>query len=177
MVEPIAFRNQWVLFGDGSMVQFLRSIDELSDQGQRQKRFLMKPSKDVVFKYKLDSKMDLNEEGFIWRSYPESTVVLLDTDPNHARILVLTDLMGRTTPLTQLYERYTSQINFLQKLHESKVAYIARQQEEMKLMSSNTLAWLSRNIDVVNKAREANSQIRHGPEGDEIDQELGEEQL
>ena len=160
MTEISESLNQFIWFGDGSEVKFVSMKTQIDKKGRTIFRFILKPSKNVIFKYSLNESTDLSQEGYIIRNFPLSVVEILDYDPNHFRIIICSDLNNRKTPYMRRYAKYLDEIQHLEQLNTSLSGRVARLHEEYQILSQNVEENISRNVTIINKAREGSQQIR-----------------
>lgn len=157
------------------MVQFVRQKLEISPEGVKQRRLLLRPSTEAIWTYHLRQDIDIDQNGLIVRTYPEHMIVPLDEDPNHTRLFIKTDLNGRPTKASFETEALNQHIETLESLNASYKAAIARTQEEMNLISSNVTASVKRNIELIKIAREAAVQLTRRDDLPEYEQYGDEE--
>lgn len=166
-LEP---KNQFVLFGEGSAVQYVSKKTETDFDGKTVWTFLLRPSKEVIFKYRLNTMTDLDPAtNLILRRYPESVIHILDEDPNHTRILIHTDLNNRPTKYSKIFDKYVTQIDLLEQINNSKNATIARLLQELKIMASSIGEHTKLNVDLINIAREASKQLKRDEDDTSVD--------
>lgn len=160
--EEVEYRNQFVIFGEGSTVQYIKKRTEVDFEGRVVWIFLLRPSKEVIDLYRLNTMTDLDpNSGLIVRRYPRSVIHILDDNPNHTRILVHTDLNNRPTPYSRIFEKYEIQIDRLEQTNSTLKTAIAGTLQELKLSASSRQEHLKLMVEEINIAREASKQLTH----------------
>lgn len=161
MVEELAPRWPWVMFGDGQQAQIINSVDLGADRtGRKRVKLYLRPSEDLMTKYRIDNS-ELHEIpgsrgiSVLERIYDKVYVRVLDTDPVTGAWLIKCSFMCGETDLTDEAQLYTTTINsqdMMIKTLKGEIAGLHEKLARAKYMSQLEFAENMKPIERVVKA-------------------------
>ena len=152
-------RLPWLLFGDGSQGQLL-SRKEIgpNDEGVRMTEIRFRPTEELLAMYGI-SKSDLDSEFSLTYRYPSVHIITLSQDPVNSTILILCDVKGRETKLTNLNAYLLDTITGYEKRIKSLQSQNAWLYGELKKMTSHITAYIKDNADMFKSAISVRGEI------------------
>jgi len=129
-------RWPFILYGDGTLVQFRQKVFQKNEEGIHGWRFYIYPSDTVVRKYNIKQSQLLSQTGLMMQWYPASVVKVLSDDPITGKVFVMTDFLGNPTPFSQENDADRKIIESQQRQIHSMDSEVERLHQEMKKITS-----------------------------------------
>jgi len=146
-------RLPWILFGDGSQGQLLtkKDIGPSSDDGVRMIEIRFRPTEELMALYGIERNELDNEYSLTFR-YPGVYVMTLSDDPVNATMIILCDVKGRDTKLTNMNAYLLDTITGYEKRIKSLQAQNAWLHAEMKRLTSHFNEYVKQNAEMFKTA-------------------------
>lgn len=145
-------RLPWLLFGDGAQGQLLekKSLGEDED-GVKIEEIRFRPTEELMQRHNL-SRNDLDAEYSLTYRYPSVNIITLSDDPVNATTLIMTDVKGRNTKLTNLNAYLLDTITGYEKRIKSLQAQNAWLHNELRKMTSHMNEYIKNNAEMFKSA-------------------------
>ena len=162
MVVPET-RLPWILWGDGSQGQLLtkKELGPSTDDGVRLVELRVRPTEELLANYGI-AKSELDAEWSLSFRYSAHNVITLSDDPVNATILILCDVKGRETKLTNLHAYLLDTVIGYEKRIKALTAQNAWLHAELKKMSSHMNEYVKNNAELFMEAIKVRGNIDQG---------------
>ena len=159
MSQFIETRLPWLLFGDGSQGQLLSKKDVgQNDEGVKMVEIRFRPTEEMMATYGIP-RSDLDMEYSLSFRYPTTYIITLSDDPVNATMIVMCDVKGRDTKLTNLNAHLLDTIMGYEKRIKSLQAQNAWLHAELKKMTSQINAYIKENAEMFMNAIKVRGEI------------------
>lgn len=161
-------RLPWILWGDGSQGQLLsRKAIGSDEEGVKISEIRFRPTQELLGMYGF-SNNELDAEYSLTFRYPTVHVVTLSDDPVNQTILILSDVKGRETKLTNLNAYLMDTVMGYEKRIRALTAQNAWLHSELKKMTSHVNEYIKQNAEMFKTAIAVRGDIDQGLQlGDE----------
>lgn len=148
------FSPRWpyCITGDGHVIQIRAKSERFNEEGVEGYEVVINPSREVIEEYGL-KKEDFDENGFIVRWYPKTVFRALREDPVKGMYFLYTDINGQETSFSRAIVEYREVIEAQQKHIHVLKARNAALWHELKLMTSQQLQYMRKNVELVKVAK------------------------
>jgi len=141
-------RLPWLLFGDGSQGQVIQQRDVgPDDEGVKTTEVRFRPTEELLNLYGIP-KTDLDSEYSLAFRYPSTMIIQLSKDPVNQTVLILCDVKGRDTHLTNMNAYLLDTIMGYEKRIKSLQAQNAWLHNEITKVTSHLNEYIQRNAEV-----------------------------
>lgn len=145
-------RLPWILWGDGAQGQLIQRKEVgPDDDGVRVVEIRFRPTEELMAMYGIP-RSDLDMEYSLTYRYPAVTCITLSDDPVNQTILIMCDVKGRDTKLTNLNAYLLDTIMGYEKRIKSLTAQNAWLHAELKRMASHMNEYIMRNAEMFKSA-------------------------
>ena len=148
MVVVPETRLPWILWGDGAQGQLLgrKSVAD-SEEGVKMTEIRFRPTQELLAMYGIANK-DLDHEYSLTFRYPTIHVTTLSDDPVNQTILILCDVKGRDSKLTNLNAHLLDTVMGYEKRIRALTAQNAWLHSELKKMTSHVNEYIKQNAEM-----------------------------
>lgn len=145
-------RLPWILWGDGAQGQLIQKKDIGADEdGVKMSEIRFRPTEELMATYGIP-RSDLDHEYSLAFRYPTAFIVNLSDDPVNQTVLILCDVKGNDTKMTNLNAYLLDTLMGYEKRIKSLQAQNAWLHNEIKRMTSHMNEYIQRNAEMFKSA-------------------------
>ena len=145
-------RFPFLITGDGHLVQLISKRDRMNEDGVEGYDVILNPSDEVIWEYGFKPE-DFDENRFIRRWYPKTTLQVLRDDPVQGRYVLYTDLNGQDTSFSRSIIIQREIIEGQQKHIYVLKARNARLWYDLKMIMSQNEEYTRKTVDLIKQTK------------------------
>ena len=150
--------DYYAYFGDGNTALIIKVKDHINNEtGKKTIRFILKPTTRIEVMY--DISEEQNQQGFIFREYPETEVIFLERETNRIRCWVETDFNGGETPASRRRADFKVALEDTNRLLRSERAAKNRAYRELEIARTQQRMALKLQTDMVKEVAKARGRV------------------
>jgi hypothetical protein len=152
-------RLPWIFWGDGSQGQLIskKQIGD-DDDGVKMTEIRFRPTEELLSLHGIP-RSDLDQEYSLAFRFPSAYVITLSEDPVNSTVLIMCDIRGRDTKLTNMNAASLDTIMGYEKRIKSLQAQNAWLHAELKKMTSHVNEYIKGNAEMFLEAIKVRGEI------------------
>ncbi|MBR9702576.1 hypothetical protein GOV10_00940 [Candidatus Woesearchaeota archaeon] len=173
-IEKYETSDHWIITGRGEFCKFLEKGITYDEEGVKQIKFILRPSRELIEEYDLHEETD-PKTGLLIHAYDENDVCTLRESTKKSLVLVKTDLLGEPTPISNEHTTLREKAKQYQIDRDIYKTALASKNQRMRQILIEEHAVAKDTADLVKEYRKAAGKTSKGREFEDEPEQTEEE--